>query len=61
MTGKNRQTLHDALEAELAPVRLSASRKAAILAAAGGAEALRRGGACCCGCRCAWPCVPPWR
>ena len=44
MTGKNRQTLHDALEAELAPVRLSEARRAAILAAAGGAGARRRGG-----------------
>ena len=44
MTGKNRQTLHDALEAELAPVRLRASRKAAILAAAGEARSARRGG-----------------
>ena len=42
MTGKNRQTLHDALEAELAPVRLSEARRAAILAAAGGAGARRR-------------------
>lgn len=39
MTGKNRQALHDALEAELAPVRLSEARRAAILAAAGGAGA----------------------
>lgn len=44
MTGKNRQALHDALEAELAPVRLSEARRAAILAAAGGAGARRRGG-----------------
>ena len=44
MTGKNRQTLHAALEAELAPVRLSQSRKAAILAAASGGGARRRGG-----------------
>ena len=44
MTGKNRQTLHDALEAELAPVRLSEARRAAILAAAGGAGTRRRGG-----------------
>ena len=44
MTGKYRQTLHDALEAELAPVRLSEARRAAILAAAGGAGARRRGG-----------------
>lgn len=43
MTGKNRQTLHAALEAELAPVQLSASRKAAILAAAAGAKAAHRG------------------
>ena len=52
MTGKNRQTLHDALEAELAPVRLSEARRAAILAAAGGAGARRRDRR---------PCVPPWR
>lgn len=44
MTGKNRQKLHDALEAELAPVRLSEARRAAILAAASGAGARRRGG-----------------
>ena len=44
MTGKNRQTLHAALEAERAPVRLSEARRAAILAAAGGAGVRRRGG-----------------
>ena len=35
MTGRNRQRLRAALEAELEPVRLSEARKAAILAAAG--------------------------
>ena len=44
MMERNRRALHDALEAELAPVRLSASRKAAILAAAGEARSARRGG-----------------
>ena len=44
MMERNRRALHDALEAELARVRLSASRKAAILAAAGEARSARRGG-----------------
>ena len=44
MMERNRRALHDALEAELAPVRLTASRKAAILAASSEVGTSRRGG-----------------